>query len=744
MTNFDETLRVAAYDCETHLIEPGLLAPPLVCMSTAEHGRGLRAPSALYHRSEAALVYNVERIHAEYDLVAGANTAFDAAVIMEAHPHTAPTIFKAYAEDRVLDVQYNEKLLDIAKGRLGLSFKGGVAAKKSYSLASLVKTYLEKDRDAQKSDPDGWRMRYRELHNVPLRAWPAAARDYAIEDSDDTLDVLDAQFLPERLELWQPVAAQVARTYLALHLVSAWGIKTCPEGIDALERITKSRFDELTAMLVKEGLVSAKGSRVTKKAKARLVAAYRELGVPWPLTDTGIAFARYLKNPESAKEKDREKFDARLRDEPRPADAGPELTDEERLEFASLDAESCEGSGDEVLEAYAERTSRATVVGTHIPDLRKGLVTPLQARWDIAKTMRITCQKGKGGSTDGFQLTNPARAIMMVCPECHGYSKRPEAADCERCESKGEVPGPGVRECFRARPGFVYIDADFSGLELCTVAQVCKILVGYSTLGDAINAGLDPHLALGVEIMNLIEGTSYSYEYAVEHKHEKRFKYYRQLAKPANFGFPGGLGAASFVGFAAGYGVRITIAQAKQIKEAWIRRWPEFVHYFRLISDGCDLLGHMTIEHLFDGHIRGEATYTKACNSNFQGLGARGATAALFEVSRRCYDPSMGSILFGSRPVNFPHDQIIAETPLARAPEAAVELGRVMVEACNVYLPDYPVSVEPHLSLVWSKDAEPLYDAPPKEGGRLVVWDTARDTKARVFRGNGKQVEWAA
>ncbi len=710
---------IVAFDCETHLIAPGMLAPPLVCVTFAPFVGfpAERLTGRILHRSEREKV--IETLVATFatPAVVGANTPFDACVCMQFDEALVLPILLAYEEGRVFDVQMNEKLADIARGRLGGGYNAqGTFVRRNYSLAALVERHLGKDRTAEKSDPNGWRLRYRDLHHTQISEWPSEAVEYAIEDADDTLDVFLAQ-LPDRV--WHPDAAAQSRAGLALHMLSCHGIMTDKDAIDALEEATAGRFRDLTHELQREGLIRANGVRDTKKAKRRLIECYRTNGIPVPLTETGVKTVRAFVKAEA----DGGLLAGASREQL--AEARRACAEELAEDYASLDAEACEGAADELLAHYAERVRLQTIVETHVPDLRKGLVTPIQARWDIAESGRVTCSKGKGGSQNGYQLTNPLRELMITCPACGG------AGPCT-CKD-GEIVGPGIRQCFRARPGHAFADVDFSGLELCTVAQVCKVLVGWSDLGDALNSGIDVHLDFGASMLGI------SYEEAFARRRDKDVKGARQLAKVANFGFPGGLGAEGFVAFARGYGVKyLTHERAKELKASWLARWTEFARYFELIGEMCRETGVAEIVQLYSHRTRGMVPYTAACNTFFQGLGADGAKAALWDVTLRCYADET-SPLYACRPVNFVHDQILMEVPLERAHEAAIELGRVMVEACNRYLPDVPVRCEPCLSLAWHKDAIAVFDA---SGGRLVPWDVAKAERAAVFYADGMQAVW--
>lgn len=53
-------------------------------------------------------------------------------------------------------------------------------------------------------------------------------------------------------------------------------------------------------------------------------------------------------------------------------------------------------------------------------------------------------------------------------------------------------------------------------------------------------------------------------------------------------------------------------------------------------------------------------TFTQAANTMFQGLTSDGAKAAMWEVARRQFTEPK-SALYGTRNVNFIHDELIAE-----------------------------------------------------------------------------------
>jgi len=158
--------------------------------------------------------------------------------------------------------------------------------------------------------------------------------------------------------------------------------------------------------------------------------------------------------------------------------------------------------------------------------------------------------------------------------------------------------------------------------------------------------------------------------------------------------------------------------EAKELKAVWLATKPEFRAYFEMVGQ-LTSTGSGTGEALYVGRQRAGASFTELCNFFFQALGSDIAKSALYDVQRACW-ADVDSVLYGARPVNFVHDEILAEVREDIAHEQATEMGRLMREAANRFLPDVPMpEMKPALSRCWSKDAKSLRDA----GGRLIVWE---------------------
>ena len=710
----------ASLDTETKLIRPGLQAPPMVCVSYAE----LSGDKGVLHSRDPKTQGRIRELFSK-DPLFGLNMAYDVTVIMEEYPDLIPCIFAAYADDRVIDVGLQQKIVDISQGIMRIMQARG------YGLAKLEKRLFKRDRSAEKEAGDAWRLRYGELMDVPIEDWPAAAYNYALDDATGTLEIGMKQ-----IERWLPLLRDVpaqTRADLSLKLMSCWGVRTDPERVLKLKESAERLRDEVFKELVEAGLVRNNGVKNVRAAQKHMLEVCKEQGFEPKLTKKGYeTYAKLLKDEENWKP---------------PSEVFCEV---DHIRYTCIDQDACETSLDRLMIRYGRYIQLQAVVKTHVPDLMKGCVPGgvIQARFNcLVDSGRTSCSKGKPKKkTDtptqhGFQLQNPKRA-----------------EDLRKLSKFGlEALAVNIRECFIARPGTLFADCDYGGLELCTVSQVCMEVLGWSKMGEALNKGIDVHLWMASKVLGI------TYEEAVHRKHETEIKNARQLCKICNFGYPGGLSAKGFVAYARGYGVKISQEEAAELKRMWLETWPEFNDYFRWVRnqlqigdddlenllDGVEMTEEAlekltlkmpsgTAQQLYVGRYRGRCRFTVLANTMFQGLGADGAKAGMWEVTRRCYDPSMENILFGARPWNFVHDQIVTEVSMEIAHEQAVEQARVMIDACNKFLPDVPVKCEPALGKWWSKELEGVYDI----NGRLVPYDIAKMEKQKVFYPSGQDVNW--
>lgn len=316
-----------AFDCETHRIQPGLLAPPMVCASTAwwDPAQGKVVGRLLAGRARYAdpardadpewdaLEVFVRLLESDRTIV-GANIAYDMAVMAvhaaERGRDIMPLIIRAYEDGRVFDVQIAEALHAVALGMLGKDPRTGQPLRDPitkklgrYSLAIVL--YLVLGRADAKVN-DRFRESYALLEDTPIEQWDPEARVYPVDDACNTLDAALAQVgltlrpcdhawpsggpgselqcahcgcplsrgaevsCPPRRSASKNLHDVARQSYaaLAMHLGAAWGFMVDPVAVDALEsRVRASREAGLERFLCTGFLRWKKVKGVSKATK---------------------------------------------------------------------------------------------------------------------------------------------------------------------------------------------------------------------------------------------------------------------------------------------------------------------------------------------------------------------------------------------------------------------------------------------------------------------------------------------
>ena len=144
--------------------------------------------------------------------------------------------------------------------------------------------------------------------------------------------------------------------------------------------------------------------------------------------------------------------------------------------------------------------------------------------------------------------------------------------------------------------------------------------------------------------------------------------------------------------------------------------------YFDWIGDITGDFGDGRIVQHISGRVRGDVAFPAAANSMFSGLTADGAAEAAWDIAWETYVDNR-SPLFGSRCVNFLHDEFLCEThPGGAGAEAAERLSEVMIEAMERYITCVPVLTDTAMMHRWSKAAKTVRDG----HGMLIPWKPKR------------------
>lgn len=725
-----------AWDFETHLIQPGLLAPPPVVASVAAVDRSSwggplrvrgelvarhteRAPADPGGAVDDALDYFAGLLADDRFVICVANGAFDFLVAAVAAARRGrdlmPAIFQAYADERVFDVQLAESLHAVALGALGKDPHTGGDLRHPdtgkpcrYNLAVVTK--LVTGRVNAKAN-DEWRARYAELERVPLAQWPEVARTYPVDDACNTLEcalgqaghvpalqyghrwVLDdaqPQFCEDCGATIETVArvgpcralrarrnlhdlANQAYTAWAMHVGAAWGFMVDQGAVDTLEARVLRDAAAGVQPFVDGGILRAPDadgahSLDTAALKYRVAWAY---GARNPCQACGgkcITCKGTKLTPSS-------KTGRQVKCAACGGTGAPKKCEECRatgLDLAGVPVprtetgdvgrgrDALDESGDEFLMQYSGYTEDAKLRDVYIPFLRSARRAVADGWVDIPLTLRPNPILETGRTSyDG---------VILLLPR-----------------------SGGVRDCIVARPGHVLCSCDYTAGELITNAQSLLRIVGWSRLAEALCAGVAVHNSLAAQVA----GISYD-DYQKRWKNEVFLKELRQAAKPANFGFPGRMGALKLVlqqrkqgpdtecpggpadlgGGKRGYkGLRFCVLMdraercgdakvtewrgrpcpptcraciecADRLRHAWLRQWPEHEPYFQFvqeIEEGDRDMGAgpgIVVQHV-SRRERGGATGNAIANGFFQALLADAAKSALRRASRECYDGAL-------------------------------------------------------------------------------------------------------
>ncbi len=660
----------------------------MACLTYQEEGQ----PAQILHHADAH-----ERLKIWFrsgqNIFIGHNVAYDMAVLCERYPDLRKDIFRAYDESRVADTMIRQQLLDIASG------KSRGKRREQYTLETLAKKCA-----GMQLQKDGWRLSYGEFIGVPLERWASKAREVqaaavpraaALQASLATAPKGDKKAIAKELEGLQLMIASAPEQCVKYPLDDARATFAVYQAQEKHSAFLEDQFRQTRAAFWLH-LSSAWGIRtdehgvevLRRETQAELDEVQEELQLG------GLVRANGVRDTKAAMRRMIETCRAQGVKVPRTDAHDPKKTNnlcplgDACEQHVCLDAEACEDSEDPLLEKYALFSTLKKILSNDVEAVRKGVTYPLHTRYGLAATGRTTSSK----------------------PNIQNVSKR-----------------PGLREVYVPRPGMLFFECDYPTLELYTLAQCCVSWLGQSKLAEVLLSGKDPHLW----VASIILKTTYEDVEARFAAGDKDVKRARQIAKPANFGFPGGLGADSFLAFTKGSMPKAKFLELgltaefvrEELKPQWFKAYPEMPHYFARVNALCDNeSGKAFVETLFTKRFRGDASYCAACNNGFQALGVDCAKEAGWRIAKAQYVEE-DSPLFNTRTVAFVHDEFIGEVvdePQA-AHAAGYELARLMREGANKYLPDVPIpmsKMKPVLMRRWSKDAETVHDA----NGCLVPW----------------------
>jgi len=312
-----------------------------------------------------------------------------------------------------------------------------------------------------------------------------------------------------------------------------------------------------------------------------------------------------------------------------------------------------------------------------------------------------------------------------------------------------------IRNCFIPRKGYKIVSIDYAGLELASTAHQLNSLLGMHDMLDTINSGEEPvdmHSMLAYRLMNLKEKTKETYKSFVSKKKEAPYKDYRQLAKPINLGFPGGIGYDTMRTLLArdnifpklqvlesspfenqltwkrsrcrkeGYPVRIRRVEEKKfeliydelvgLKQELFGLYPDLEYFLKnghlnFLTGNHKMMkneyGEWEKEPMYGFEVQGFnrdwCTYTQLCNGLLmQSPAAIGAKKAMVEIIRRFSGDKR------IHPLAFIHDEIVFEVLTNDEMYAIIEeISEIMIDKMQSVLKDVRITVEAEAFDYWKK-----------------------------------------
>lgn len=684
-------MKLLSFDLETHLIQPGLLAPPIVCGSLAANyacGDLKAREGNLLKRAAVHDLFTSGALERQDDgsevVIVGANIAYDFGCVLAEWPEFFPLIWNLYERECVMDVQIAASLNAIAEGRMhdGDLYRrdGSKINSGRYSLDECVREWLGRT-DAK--GHDRWRLSYALLEGIPFEEWPWDAKQYPVDDAVNALLVAEAQLNTPAKNL-QNLAAQCHAAF-CLHLGSMWGLRTDPVTVGEMTKNVDAHIGELRAWALSQGLMKPKSkkpgadlSKNTKAIKELVFKAYD--GLPPPTDGGDISYSR----------------------------------------------DTLEESGDPVLVKFAE-VGKWEKFNTYLPTLQEAARVPLNVKPNILVATGRTSYEGliqlmprKGGvrecfvSRFGTVLSSVDYAaiemstLAQVCLWTVGFS-----------DLAGAINADADVHCI--------LGADLKNI---TYEEFLSRLKEFKpTIRQGAKAGnfgfpgmMGPPMFVFAKRK---EGDSVCEWFFADGQCGTRMGSYEVNGKSLKLC------------------VRC-VEQADVLRETFLFRWREIRPYWGWVMQELD--ANDRIVQFVSERVRSNLYGPAAANTLFQGLAADGAKRAIIAMTREMYlrgealelallgspdeektlaalrskfGSNLESPLYGSRLCMFAHDETMLEIPESVAHEAAYRQAEVMVEQMRTVVPDVKVKAEPALMRRWYKQAEAVFDA----NKRLIPWE---------------------
>lgn len=192
-----------------------------------------------------------------------------------------------------------------------------------------------------------------------------------------------------------------------------------------------------------------------------------------------------------------------------------------------------------------------------------------------------------------------------------------------------QVPrDPFIRGLFGAPPGWTFVEADYSQVEL----RIAAYLADEQHMKHLYSIGADIHRITAARVTGLPES-------------EVPAKVRKEVGKPVNFGFLYGMGPTKFISTAfSNYGAHFTMEQAKAARNTYFELYPgllpwhgrqrRLVNHFGRVQSPLGRVRHLPDIYSPDEKVRAEAE-RQAINSPVQGFASDLAVISMIVINQR-------------------------------------------------------------------------------------------------------------
>lgn len=261
-----------------------------------------------------------------------------------------------------------------------------------------------------------------------------------------------------------------------------------------------------------------------------------------------------------------------------------------------------------------------------------------------------------------------------------------------------QVPrDPLIRGLFGAAPGWAFIEADYSQIELRVAAEIS----GEPTLRQLYVQGQDVHMTMAMRMTG---------KPASQVTKEERKK-----AKAVNFGFLYGMGAAKFVSTAwDNYGLKVTLEEAEAARAAFFQQYTHLLrwhatqrrlaHRNQRVQSPIGRIRHLPDIVSRDKRVVGEAE-RQAINSPVQAMASDLCLLSLVLLDRK-----FRRLGLRAAPIGTVHDAINFECPLGELARVLPIIKQTMenppLAQLFSYEPTIPIVADIGVGRAWGKSDE--------------------------------------